>query len=134
MAEYLCRTALGNESAWRVVSAGISGTPGIRASDPAVRVVDEIGIDLRPHLSQPVDRTWVETIDIIVVMTSAHQQQMRMLYPDAAEKIFMLTAFSHDFKGDVIDPIGLTDDVYRQIRDMIREALPDLIDFLKNLV
>jgi protein-tyrosine-phosphatase len=133
MAEYLCRTALDDSSAWRVVSAGVSAAPGIAASSLAVKVLDELSIDLRPHRSQPATQEWMQQTDIVVVMAGTHRHQLNRLYPDAAEKVFLLSSFSHDFEGDVVDPIGMTEDVYRRIRDMIREALPDLIDFLNNL-
>ena len=132
MAEYLLRARLGADSEWTVSSAGLAAGVGMTASLPAVRVLAEEGIDLTPHRSRPLDRSLVDAATIIVVMTAAHRRQMAFGFPDAMERVFLLGSFGPG-RGDVPDPIGLADEAYDRIRDLISEALPDLLSFLETL-
>ncbi len=133
MAEYLLRDKLGPDSDWTVSSAGTFAGNGMRASRAAVDVLSELNIDGSKHSSRFFDGDLVDASSVIVVMTSGHKQHVELMYPDAAEKVFLLTSFSSRGKGDVQDPIGASTEVYRQIRDEISEALPGLIKFLNEL-
>ena len=133
MAEFLLRDKLGAESEWTVGSAGTFAGNGMRASREAVDVLAELNIDGSSHRSSFLDGELVDASTVIVVMTSGHKHHIELMYPNAAEKVFLLKSFSRNDKGDVRDPIGASTGVYRQIRDEISEALPGLIEFLDNL-
>jgi protein-tyrosine-phosphatase len=133
MAEYMLQDRLkGDASHWVAASAGLTGDYGMTASPGAVEVLAEDGIDLAPHRSRPLDRESVDAAAVIVVMTAAHREQIRMLYPDVMGRAFLLKSFGPGC-GDVHDPVGLSTGAYRAVRDEITEALPELILFLKNL-
>ena len=133
MAEYLLRHRLPRGSEWAVCSAGTSTGFGMPASLFAATALDEERIDLSPHQSRPLTRELVDAASLIVVMTSRHRDFIKATYPDAAEKIFMLKSFDPIGGGDVDDPIGLTLETYRQIRDEIDRALPGLMSFMETL-
>ena len=134
MAEYLLRERLGKNSAWKVMSAGLSSCHGMSASRAGVQALDERNIDMSAHLSQPVSRELVDAASLIVVMTSSHLTQLRTIYPSATEKSFLLKSFAAEGPGgDVEDPIGSSVEVYRGIRDEIEATLPELIIFMKSL-
>ncbi len=132
MAEYLFRDMfLADHENWRVCSAGVAASYGIPASRFAIKALDECGIDLTPHRSQPVIPQMASTADLLVVMTRGHRAQILELYPSAAHKAILLLPFqSQASELDLIDPIGLSFDVYRYVRDAIRGALPGLSDYL----
>jgi hypothetical protein len=65
-------------------------------------------------------------------MTAAHREQMRMLYPDVDEKVFLIRSFGPD-GGDLADPIGLPEKAYERVRGEIAAALPELVAFLRGL-
>ena len=130
MAEYLFRDMLGRESEWITGSAGTFAGNGMPASRAAVEVLAELGIDGSRHRSRFLDRDLVDGSDIIVVMTSEHLHHMEMVFPEAVEKTFLLKSFSKEGKGDVMDPIGASVDIYRHIRDEIRASLPGLAEFI----
>ncbi len=128
MAEYLFRFRMPPDCGWQSSSAGVAAVEGQRASPFAVEAMKELGIDLSPHRSRPVDSRLVETAAWIVVMTVAHKIQLLQMYPEAEDKIFLMHEFgTNPFPRDVPDPIGGSVTVYRRIRDEIDGAMADLI-------
>jgi protein-tyrosine phosphatase len=130
MAEYLLRHRLGPGRRWVVTSAGVAAARGMPASDAAVRVLDELGIDLRGHRSRPLTRDLLDRAEVVVVMTASHRDQVHAMAPESAGKVHLLRAFHPTEDGDVLDPIGLSEDAYRRIRDEVTEALPGLLAYL----
>jgi protein arginine phosphatase len=134
MAEYLLRDRLGPRAKWEVRSAGISAISGFPASRPGVIAMKELGIDMSEHQSQPVSRELIDAAKVIVVMTASHRDQLRAMHKGVIDKVFLLKSFcDKNTKGDVEDPIGSSDGMYREIRDEIGEALPGLISFLETM-
>ncbi len=136
MAEYLFRHRADPELGWDAVSAGVMAGHGGGASAPAVSVLDELGIDLKPFRSRPVSRELIEESDLIVAMTASHIVQLWALFRDMHfdEKLFLLRSFEPGEEGgDVEDPIGMSADVYREVRNQIDAALPGLIAYAREL-
>jgi RpiB/LacA/LacB family sugar-phosphate isomerase len=128
MAEYILRERLGPSSGWVVASAGLGAMRGSPASAEAVAALDEWGIDLTPHRSQPLTQELVDGADIVVVMTDAHRAEVLRRFSQAADKVDLLTSFGTAGEADdVPDPIGLSVDAYRKIRDDIESAITDFI-------
>ena len=131
MAEVILRSRLGKDTEWKVASAGVAAADGEPASEEAIAVCRELGLDLRQHGSQPVTRGLVEHARWIVVMTEAHCEILTRRHPELNTRIRLLKSFgfSKDF-ADIPDPIGGSVEVYRTVRDMIEAAISDLILFL----
>ena len=124
MAEFIFRRHLASRPDWATCSAGVMAGYGIPASRYAVKAVKELAIDLRPHRSQPMSGELVDDAAIIVVMTRAHREELCERFPDAEPKVALLKSFDPESDGgDVLDPIGMTLDVYRHVRDEIATAL-----------
>jgi protein-tyrosine-phosphatase len=135
MAEYLMRARLGPNASWQAVSAGLAAPPGAPASEEAVTVLGERGIDLRPHRSRLVETDMVQAAAVIVVMTVFHAEQMEAVFGGAVhDKLFLLRSFDDAApEKDLHDPIGASVEVYRAVRDQIEAALPGLLAFLNAL-
>jgi protein-tyrosine-phosphatase len=135
MAEYLFREIHKDApSDWQVSSAGVAASYGIPASRFAVEVLEEVGVDLNPHRSQPIMPQQMSTASLLVVMTRNHQAYLRDMYPSMAGKVRLLMSFKPDARElDVIDPIGLSRDVYRYVRDEITGALEGLSQFIETV-
>jgi protein-tyrosine-phosphatase len=133
MAEALLRRRLGPQSGWRVASAGLSTVSGLAASEGAVLALAERGADLTGHASASITEALVDSASVIVVMTAGHREQLLAMFPDAAEKLFLLGSFGPGTGRDIEDPIGSSMDTYRRVRDEIDAALPELASFLRNL-
>lgn len=124
MAEYLFRSHVLSENDVSVCSAGVMAGFGAPASRYALQALDELGVDARPHRSQPVTPDLVHQAEMLVVMTSQHRDILLERHPDVAPRLSLLKAFDDKQSGeDVMDPIGLSLDVYRYVRDDIAAAL-----------
>ncbi len=124
MAEYLFRAHIRSRAELRVCSAGVMAGYGSAASRYAITAVGELGVDMSAHRSQPVTDPLVDDALLLVVMTEAHRVCLRERYPAAEAKIRLLKSFDPQSEdGDVMDPIGLSMDVYRFVRDEIARAL-----------
>jgi protein-tyrosine-phosphatase len=131
MAEVILRARLGEKSGWKVASAGVAAINGEPASEEAVAVCRELGLDLRKHGSQPVTRELLDQSRWIVVMTRMHLEILARRFPELHARIRLLKSFgfSKEFE-DIPDPIGSSHDVYRTVRDAIESAISDLVIFL----
>lgn len=134
MAEVLLRVALPQTSLWCVSSAGLAAFEGSRASEFAVAALNELGCDLRLHRSRQVTSERIRQATAIVPMTQAHTYQLTTQYPDARDRIYLLSSFDPDAPANtnVRDPFCGTLDDYRRCRDMIRRAIPGLVRFLEQ--
>jgi protein-tyrosine phosphatase len=102
-----------------VASAGIAAWAGGRASGNAVEAMEERGIDLTSHASQPLSDDLVRQADLIWTMTNSHRAAITSQFPEAAPRVSVL---SPD-RRDVLDPIGGPLPVYRECARQIHDHL-----------
>lgn len=133
MAEWLFRHRLGPDAGWIALSAGLSALPGGAASKETHEVLGELGIDASEHYSRPVSREWVDRSTLIAAMTEGHRAELLAQYPEAADKVRLLTEFGTGGRvEDISDPIGQSVGVYRYTRDQIDRAIADLILYIRE--
>ena len=136
MAEALFRRLVqeaGHGGNFRIASAGISAARGQGPTPPAVEVLNEEGLDLSAHRTRPVTEELLNRADTIVAMTRGHLDTLMMLFPEAADRAYVLREFEPGNDGydlDLPDPIGLPRSVYQRCRDVIKGSLPGLLQFL----
>ncbi len=104
----------------RVISAGTSTQAGYPATEEAVQAVKDLGGDLSSHRSRPLTRELIQEADVIYCMTRSHMSAVLEMAPDAAGRVYLL-----DPKGDIHDPIGQSQAVYRHTANAIRQKLID---------
>ena len=133
MAEHLLRRQLGPNSKWKVVSAGTSALPGLRASRYSIEAMAEIGVDIGAHRARLLTGDLVETAAVIITMTRSQRDEIASLYPRAVEKVFTLRSIARGSDDhDVDDPVGLSGADYVRTRDEIDEMMPDVVLFLRG--
>lgn len=131
MAEYLLRARLPRGARVSVSSAGVVAAANARATAEAVQVMAEKNIDMSGHRSRNLTPELVRSATLIVTMTRAHRDMIMRTYPEAADRVRLLTEFgSSPTPSDLEDPIGSPVEVYRKTRDEIDRALSDLIVYL----
>ncbi|MBV8276553.1 MAG: serine hydroxymethyltransferase [Verrucomicrobia bacterium] len=131
MAEGLFERMLAEHPDLHVLSAGVSTYPGQPPSAHAVEVLDELGVDISQHRSRPISEKVIDEADWIVAMTRSHLDSIIYLFPRAAEKVYLLREFEPGAPSlDVADPIGMGLEAYRAARDIIRNGLPGLMQFI----
>src|SRR6266566_9396934 len=134
MAEGIFRQAIRGRSDYRVVSAGLGAMEGQSPSPYAVQAVRELGIDISGQRSRMLTPELVHQADFIFGMTHSHIDTVMLLYPQAAEKTFLLREFDETldfFEKDISDPIGGSYDVYVNCRDQIEQGIASMLGFLE---
>src|SRR5438477_2935205 len=135
MAEGIFNKAVQGRGDYRVMSAGLGAMEGQPPSAYAVQAVKELGIDISGQRSRMLTPEMVQQADYIFGMTHSHIDTVCMLYPQAAEKTFLLREFDETldvFEKDISDPIGGSYDVYVDCRDQIEQGLPSLLRFIEQ--
>lgn len=112
----------GEADDWRVESAGVWAYQGAKATHNAQIVMDERGLDLEGHGSQPTDPALLKQFDLIVVMEVEHKLVLQERNPLLAERIVTLRELVGG-QGDFDDPVGGSVEVYRAAADEIYAIL-----------
>src|SRR5256885_10690573 len=135
MAEGIFRRAVEGRGTYRVLSAGLGAMEGQPPSPYAIQAVRELGIDISGQRSRMLTPELVQQADYIFGMTHSHLDTVMLLYPQAAEKTFLLRDFDETldiFEKDISDPIGGSYEVYLNCRDQIEQGLPSLLRFIEQ--
>jgi len=118
-----------------VESAGTLGIWDMPATEEAVAVAEEHGVDISAHRSRGLTRTLLETCDLVLCMAREHQDFIRYHFPSFREQTYLLKAFDREKKRrrnvDIEDPIGKSKEVYenvfREIHAEIERILPRIL-------
>jgi protein-tyrosine phosphatase len=77
-----------------VASAGLHAIPGGEAHPRALVASSEIGLPLVQHRAQLLTPEMVSQSDVIFVMDFQNQAEVLALYPEAREKVVLLSAYA----------------------------------------
>jgi glycine hydroxymethyltransferase len=135
MAEGLFRHAMRGNGEYRVSSAGLGALDGQPPSAHAVTACRQLGIDITAQRSRMLTAEAVRQADYIFGMTHSHVDHILLMYPQAAEKTFLLREFDEtlqDFEKDISDPIGGSLEVYLNCRDQIEQGIASMLTFLQQ--
>lgn len=117
-------------SSLKIASAGLATEDGLPASSFAQKAVLELGADLKEHRSQRIGEELVAEADLILTMTGGHRQWLEAHFPQSRGRTFTLAEFVGQ-PGDVVDPFGGTQDVYRQTASQLEELIEKLKEKLE---
>ena len=118
MAEALFRRAASGRGDFRVLSAGLGAMDGQPPTPHSVAAMRELGMDISAQRSRALTAELVRQADYIFGMTHSHVDTIVLLYPQAAEKTFLLREFDETlepFEKDISDPIGSSYEVYVEL-------------------
>ncbi len=135
IAEGFFRRLSGNRKDIEVASAGVHAVRGQPPSVYAVEVCAEEGTDISDLRSQPLTGPLVDRATHIFAMTGAHLETIQTLFPQSAEKTFLIREFEQPGTTvwrDVPDPIGLGREVYEGCARIIKNALPSVLAFVEQ--
>lgn len=127
MAEYLTRELAQRRGIEvEVKSAGVWAVQGEPATEETIAVLQELGIDAKPHRSRPLDWDLLEWADLVLTMEEWQKRQIVAKAPEVKDKVFTLPEFVGE-EGDVPDPYGTARHAYRQIRDRIQRLVEKML-------
>src|SRR5437588_1010057 len=111
-----CRSPMAGAIARRILgitvdvqSTGIEASDGAPATQGAIDVMADRGLDIRNHSARRIDAVDVSSFDLIVAMDTAVAQSLRSRGADPTIIIEL----------DIPDPIGMTIEHYRATADSI---------------
>lgn len=110
----------------RVLSRGLQNIENEPASSNAVEALEELEINISRHKSNLVTRELMETSDLILTMTIAQRDLLRIAYfdiEDIDDKVMTLSYYSIGEDKDIEDPYFQNLDVYKQVRDEIKNLI-----------
>lgn len=111
-----------------VMSAGISASPGCRSAAEAVQTMQERGLDLTQHESQPLSERLARFADVIITMTRGHREAILEAWPETEPRVHLISRG----RGDVSDPIGGPLDLYRRCAEQLDSYLQVWADELPS--
>lgn len=112
----------------RVSSAGTSAWEGAAASDGALLVAMEHGLDLGAHRARVLSREVVGAADLVLVMSPHHRDRVLVLGGEG--KAHLLTDFAaRSSEGrPVMDPFGGDLDTYRATFEELAQEIDRVFD------
>jgi protein-tyrosine phosphatase len=116
----------------RVSSAGIgSWHVGSPADERAVAVLREAGYPAA-HRARQVDAEQLDA-DLVVALDESHRRALRRHVPDP-ERVRLLRSFDPAAPpmAEVPDPYYGGDEGFREVLDMVRAAVPGLVDWVRT--
>lgn len=136
MAEVITRAELARRGVSNVTveSAGVSAWEGAPASDAAVLVAYEHGLDLSSHRARQLTAAMVHDADLILCMGASHRD--RALAMGADGRAHLLATFGRgdergtDASASIADPFGGDLATYRRAFDDIERAVMAALDRL----
>jgi protein-tyrosine-phosphatase len=138
MAEALLRHALKAQpeplKSLRIVSAGVAARPGDRVSENSVTALKKVGLDLKGHVSQPLTKQLLDEALAIFCMTESHRAMIQLTFDPVPRHVYLFREFMpRSAEKEIGDPYGGPLTEYEACRDEMVEAIPSLVEFLKEL-
>jgi protein-tyrosine phosphatase len=120
---------------YSVESAGVGAFSGQSASRHSAKLAKERGLDLSNHQSKAVTIDLMDQATHIFALSCSHLASLLMDYPEAEDKIYLLSEFAADDKlrgKDVSDPFGGDLEEYREMQDHLDKLLPSIHAFIEQ--
>lgn len=122
----------GLDAQFQVASAGVWALDGRPASEHAVAVMAEQGIDISSHVAHTINAADMAESDLILVMSREHKQMIRNTWPQYEWKVHRLSEMAGKRK-DVQDPYGGPIEEYRECADIIAEYIDQGLERILEL-
>jgi len=135
MAEGIMRKLLENvglNEKYEVESAGTSVFANFGASQNAIVVMEEMGMDLTNHRAKAVTEDILKDAKLVLTMTKEHKALVGEAYEIAALKTFTLAEYAMGSMNDITDPFGADIEEYRYCRDEIMNYLIKMVELLRK--
>jgi protein-tyrosine-phosphatase len=114
-----------------VSSAGTNAFDNVPATDEALLVGMERGLDLAGHRSRVLTPEIISDADLVFVMTPSHVEQVKQMGGRGKVHVIDEYASGSPNKG-ISDPYGGDLEAYRNTADVLEEELERLFDRLQG--
>lgn len=116
----------------KVDSAGLFAFEGQLASKEAVLVMEEEGIDISNHRAKMVNKSLLESADLILTMSISHKRQLLREYGFIKNKVYTLKEYAYGSKEDIQDPFGQSINAYINAKNEIKESIIKVLEKIET--
>ncbi|MBQ6999286.1 MAG: low molecular weight protein arginine phosphatase [Clostridia bacterium] len=113
-------------------TAGINVYMPTPASENAVKVMEEMDIDLSDHMSKQVTKEDIDEADLVLVMTLSHRNTLIDLYPQHSDKIYTFPEYAYGSDDEISDPFSGDEEEYRECAHQLKDAIDAVIAKIKS--
>jgi protein-tyrosine-phosphatase len=113
----------------QATSAGVGAFPGSPPPSEVVDIIKEDGVDVSGHTSIPLTPQALQGSDLVLTMTAKQREMIVKKIPPLAKKISVLKEHV-GLKGDIADPLGGKEKVYRDVYAEVKESVEKLVEML----
>ncbi len=126
---------IGNDRGWDGLKVSSAGTLGIHDSpcdSVTLALGVERGVNLLAHRSQGIEEEYMASCDLVLGMGVAHVETLREVFPQYADRVFLLGSYPDAaLDGEEIpDPIGRDEATFQDVHDAIEVALHPVLHVL----
>jgi protein-tyrosine-phosphatase len=114
------------ESRVRVVSAGVEATPGRPPHPIALRIAARHRVDLSRHTASRVTADDMRASDVVFAVDVPQFVALRSRFPDAKDKVFLLTSLAPWTPLEIADPIFGDDHAFETCFAHITQAVDSI--------
>lgn len=136
MAEAIFRQYLAGDPTFEVGSAGMSATPGTSCALETSMVLDKHQASLKGFRSRRVNRELLEQATHVFAMTHGHLDELEHRFPEFSDKFYLACEFvdlpDRGIGQDVPDPIGMGIHAYDEVANVLKQAVPTLVAYIKQ--
>lgn len=117
----------------RIASGGVAAVQGKPPHPTALRIATSLSIDLSGHAASPLDDRTVAASDVIFVMDIPLLVAMQRRFPQARQKVFLLTCLAADSPLEIADPVDGDDSRFQACFDHISQAVRPIVHALRPM-
>jgi protein arginine phosphatase len=112
-----------------ISSMGIHAMDDRMATDFAIRVCAEHGIDITGHISRPLIPEELKTSRLIFTMEPVQVDYIDLFFPQVSDRIYMLSTWPQRKakKLAIADPVGKSVETYRKVFDKIESYIEGIL-------
>jgi protein-tyrosine phosphatase len=129
-AEHMLRKLIQDKNRCKIESCGLSDTCGSKSPQAAITIAEKFGIDLSKHRSISIRCSDFQSADIIFTMDLGQAKQIRRLFPEKADNIYLLRKIApipYSLFTNIEDPYGLEYVDYIKCFSIIQKSLQNYV-------
>jgi protein-tyrosine phosphatase len=115
-----------------VTSAGLNATPGRQAHPWSIASATPFGISLESHFARPLTEEMVNQADVIFAMDYQNEVELLSRYPQAEDKVYMLSGYAGDGYRtvEIRDPYYGDEEETRRCYGILQTCIHNLVSTL----